>query len=79
MSNDREIWEWKKEMDEQPRIWFTLDRDNNPVNFYESKDAALVELRWMKSRQHMGRVSIGSAPIHSLDLSQRRWREPKQQ
>lgn len=73
----RRIWQWQQDFDAQPRIWFTLDSDGNPMNFYDSREAAMVEMEWCKSRRGaFSRVSVGSSPIHNLDLSKRRWRLP---
>lgn len=65
---------WRQEFESQPRIWFTIDSDGVPMNFYESEEAALVEVRWVKARRNFGMVSVSSSPIHSLKLSEDRWR-----
>lgn len=74
--SNRDIWQWQQDFNDQPHIWFTMDSEQNPCNFYDTKEAAMLELEWMKKRPHMGRVSVGSSPVHNLDLSRRRWLNP---
>lgn len=75
------IREWKQEFERQPHIWWTEAKfvDSEGIkceptgNFYESKEAAMVEVEWKKRRGE--RIFVRHSPIHSMSLSSDRWRD----
>lgn len=66
------LQQWRKELEAQPTIWYTADQDGNPLSFYESKEAALLEVRWWEARGKRG-FDVRCEHIHSLKLSKERW------
>jgi len=67
------IVSWQKRMKEQPKIYHTFSyKFQEPTgNYYESKEAAQLEVDWAKNGgEHL---QIFSFHIHSLELSKERW------
>jgi len=71
-----DLMSWQKDFRAAPVIYYTTVRfdgqEEDTGNFYDSKEAAEVEVEWGK--KHGKRVSVRCANIHSLELSQRRWK-----
>ena len=71
------ISEWQKEFFSGPRVWatwYTEDGIQELSNLYESEEAAQLEVEFCKrtSRRY---PSISYVNIHSLKLSEERWRK----
>ena len=67
------ITEWQREFIAQPRIWFTEDGDGQVLHFYESKEAAQLEVDFAERHYSKQKLYISSTGIHSLKLSKERW------
>ena len=58
-------------------LWGTMDNEGHITNYYESKEAAELEMAWR--RKHMlkweKRMRIVPIHVHTLKLAQERWVE----
>ena len=64
--------EWQRQLNAQPVVFFVEDPDGIPTNFYESEEAAAVELTWQRARKGSN-YKLRRQPVHSLSLSAARW------
>ena len=70
MSHD--IADWQRRLRAGPKVWMVVDRDQQPTNYYESQEAAEIEIAWRKRHGDRG-YRLQYAEIHSMQLSDERW------
>lgn len=71
--NKQKFLEWKKQMDARPVTCYATVTSEGFSHFYETEEAAQLEIEWEKRRGK--RYITGIAPIraHSLALARERW------
>jgi len=71
----KSIVDWQNKFRSQPEIFYTSYKFEgqweDSGNFYDSKEAAEIEVEWATARGDKCRVM--SSPIHTLKLSTERW------
>lgn len=74
--NARELYDWQQELLAQPRIWWVGQWVDGSLestgNMYATREGAEMEAAYLRDRKHR-RIEVRSDPIHSDDLSRRRW------
>lgn len=77
----REGWivsgfKWQEEFKRRPAVFWTECLGEMTGNFYESREAAQVEVDYFAARKDKytyPKMTIRSAHVHSLELSEERW------
>ena len=75
----RDIMDWQRRFYARPPVWATY-HDGAPLNFYDSEEAAKIEVSWHMAR-HPNRPRswprVVRVHLHDLALAQERWGEPR--
>ena len=71
-----EVFKWQQDFAGQSKIYWVTGSTGYPTgNFYDSEEAARLEVDWIK-RVDKRTAVISSSCIHDLDLAKRRWVKP---
>lgn len=71
MNPDKHI-KWQEEFYNGPKVWIVIHPDGSVTNYYESKEAAELEVAWHKAQGRRG-WSIATCLVHTFKLAKERW------
>lgn len=73
----KNISDWQKRFRSGNLIWVVIDSDGYITGIYETKEAALCEIKWRNRCKKNKGYTIQSDYIHTLELAQERWAIPQ--
>ena len=76
MKTGRALIAWQKEFFSGPTVYWTESLGEPTGNFYDSAEAADLEVQWAAAQHGLyahPTVSIRRTPVHTLKLSRDRW------
>lgn len=72
----KNIWAWQKRLREMPSVYWTESLGEPTGNYYLTREAAQLEVDYNddhKDKYLFPKVTIRSASLHNMELSQERW------